>query len=117
MISVVGGWTIGDNDSAKNKVQSFIVALSEAEGLDPGKLVFKWTQAGETETSEHGIRLKGQIHIVRTYLGKKSQALTFTEPEMQKCDHAPAEFLLANKNRIVAALRKLRRNESRYSDQ
>ena len=40
-------------------------------------------------------------------------ALTFTDHDLQEGEQAPAAFLSVNKDRIITALRKLKRPESR----
>lgn len=88
------------------------MALCEAEGIEPTKLAFKWSEAREIELPEHGIRLKQSVHTIRAYLGKRYIALTFTDHGLQEGEQAPAEFLSVNKDRIITALRKLIRHES-----
>ena len=104
---------MGDCVSAMEKVQAFIMALCEAEGIEQTKLAFKWSAAREIKLPEHGIRLKQSAHTIRAYLGKRYIALTFTDHDLQEGEKAPAEFLSVSKDRIITALCKLKRHESR----
>lgn len=95
----------------KARIQELVAASAEGLGIDPKKLLFKWDVLEGMILPEHGLTLKEKVYILRIYLGRKSQALTFEESFVHKSIESPKEFMSKCRTSIVAALRKLKRPE------
>ena len=101
-----GPWT-----RAKERVQDFVAEWAEKNGVDPKKILFKWDIRHDLFLPEHEITVKQTVCILTIYMGKKSQALTFSGPSFSRSNENPESFLSGHKDRVIAALRKLSRPE------
>ena len=96
---------------AKNRVHDFVAALAEGQGIDPNKMLFKWDIHHGLLLPEQGIEVNQTICILKIYLGRKSQTLTFSGPSLSRSHQNPERFLSEYKDQIVAALRALKRRK------
>lgn len=101
-----GPWT-----RAKKRVQDFVAEWAEKNEVDPTKILFKWDIRHELVLPEHDITLPQTVCILTIYMGKKSQALTFSGPSFSRSNENPERFLSEHKDQVIAALRKLKRPE------
>lgn len=99
-----GPWT-----RATQRVQDFVAAWAEKHGIDPKQILFKWDVKHGMMLPEHEIEVGQTICILTIYLGKKSQALTFSGPAFSRSHENPEKFLSEYKGQVVAALRRLKR--------
>ena len=101
-----GPWT-----RAKNRVHDFVVALAEAEGIDQKTILFKWDIQEGMIPDENDTEIKQIMCILKIYLGKKSETLTFSGPAFSKSNENPEKFLSEYRDQIIAAVRKLKCTE------
>jgi len=95
-----------DVTEGKDKIEAYVTILSAAEDIAAEHLSFKWSLAEKKprcKSSHDGI-----VYSTRIHLGKKSQALVFSECEIRKSITQPELFLLKHKDEILNALRKLK---------
>jgi len=103
-----GPWT-----RAKKRVQDFVAEWAEKNGVDPKNILFKWDIQHDLVLPEHELTLSQTVCILTIYMGKRSQALTFSGPSFSRSNENPEGFLSENKDQVVTALRKLKRPEKK----
>jgi hypothetical protein len=101
-----GPWT-----RAKKRVEDFVAEWAEKHGIDPKKILFKWDVHQGLVLPEHEIEINQTVCILTVYMGKKSQALSFSGPSFSRSNENPERFLSEHKDEVIAVLRKLKRPE------
>jgi hypothetical protein len=97
---------LANSESGRHRIHDIVVAATEKLGIDPKLLVFKWDLLNGMILPEHGLTLKQRVYVLKIYLGKRSQAITFSEKAVQE-SAKESVFLSDFKKPIVTALRKL----------
>ena len=91
----------------KVRIQELVAASAEGLGIDTKNLIFKWDVLEGMILPEHGIQLKEKVYILKIYIGRRSQAITFAEPLLRKSIENPKAFESACKDSIITTIRKL----------
>jgi hypothetical protein len=97
---------VGESDPGKSGIEELVQGLAAGLGVDPVKLVFKWSREPPA-LPEGGLEPGKQFLTLRVYLGKKSETLSFSEELVQSSVENAFGFISAYTDYVIAALRRL----------